>query len=680
MLRQRECAVHRWAAETPGTNTLLQLFEAIALTAALLTACGGVGGSILRWAHLDEPGETSPARSLSFGVSAALGLALLITLGGLGVLLRIPVALTVVTFLIAGIALQTAYVLRCRPHWTGLWVLVLGIEAVVLGLVLLTQAGVGIAFNLNVCDDFLAYLPEARRLLITHTLLEPWSTRRLQNYGGQTFLQATYIRFLGKDALGLTETILPVGLLWLLVSTTLRRPLTRVLSFVPLMFLPFFDVARINTAGTLSPVPLLVAVGVLVLLLRRAAKEANHRGTVVAAAAVGVTAAAVVAVRTNVAPATALVAVVGACTIAGAARDKARAAGIAVMAGVAAFVPWSISMWESSGTPLYPLLRGNENPDVPQVGSTSSIHLADALHTARHLLIGGIYPTALVLLLVIVVLARKVFPTTSPIAALMAAAGLLNMVLLTLNLSIVPIKDFDRYTFPLAAGVLFFVLRGAFVRLDEEPTLTRRAALGPAALGLAAVGAFFWIGTRNPYSNVKVHSLGAARSLVERAARISDPNAYMTSEASLEDARAALAAIHPGAKAILAVSTPDSFLTVGADLQSLDQPGFAAPGGDFPFFSGPEAKVRALRRDGYDFLVVSPGGNNLCFEHGRIASFINSPFLAYRLQAPYVLDFFDDVDHLTQRYPKATRTVGGFYVIDLRAIPGTTPAHAVRRP
>ncbi len=124
-----------------------RLAEAIVLTAALLIACGGVGGAILRWAQLDEPGENSPARPLSFGVSAALGLALLVALGGLGVVLRIPVAPTVVAFSVIGIALQVVHVARARPHWTAIWALVLGVEVVALGLILLTQAGVGIAFH-----------------------------------------------------------------------------------------------------------------------------------------------------------------------------------------------------------------------------------------------------------------------------------------------------------------------------------------------------------------------------------------------------------------------------------------------------------------------------------------------------------------------------------------------------
>ncbi len=653
-----------------------RLAEAIVLTAALLIACGGVGGAILRWAQLDEPGENSPARPLSFGVSAALGLALLVALGGLGVVLRIPVAPTVVAFSVIGIALQVVHVARARPHWTAIWALVLGVEVVALGLILLTQAGVGIAFHLNVCDDVLAYLPEARRLLATHTLVEPWSTRRLQNFGGQTFLQATYIRFLGKDALGLAETILPVGLLWLLIASALRRPLTRVLSFVPLMFLPFFDVARANTAGTLSPVPLLVGLGVLVLVLRRAAEQANRRGTVVAAAAIGVTAAAVVAIRTNVAPATALIAVVGAATIAGTARDKVRAATISVLAGVAAFAPWSVAMWESSGTPFYPLIHGNENARVPSVAGTSSIDVGDFLHSVRHFFSAATYPVALVVLLVIIVVAHKIFPKTAPIAALMVGAGLANIVLLALNLSVAGIGDFDRYSFPLAGGVLFFVLRAAFVRLDEESSLARRAALAPAALAVVAVAAFFWIGTRNPDAIVKVSSLDAARSFVENAADIRDPDAQITSDASVADARAALAGIPPGARTILAVSEPDAFLTTGADLQSMDEPGSAAPEGDFPFFSGPEAKVRALRRNHYDYLVVSPGANNLCYEHGRISGFLRSRNLAYRLLAPYVLDFFDDMDDLAQRYPQATQMVNGFYVIDLRAVPGTAPGRA----
>ena len=655
---------------------MLELIKAVVLTGALLIACGGVGGTILRWAHLDEPGEKTAARPMSFGVCAAFGLAILIAFGGLGVVLHIPVAVTVALFSATGIALQAVHVVRHRPRWTGPWVVVLVVEAVALGLVLLTQAGVGIAFRLNVCDDVLAYLPEARRLLSTHTLIEPWSTRRLQNYGGQTFLQASYIRFLGKTALGLTETLLPVAFLWALLSTALRRPLTRLVAVVPLLFLPFFDVARANTAGTLSLVPLLVVLGALVLVLRRAAQEANRRGTFVAAAALGVTAAAAVAIRTNTTPAAALIVAVGIGTTAGTIGDKVRAGGVCLAAGLAAFAPWSIAMWQSSETPLYPVLAGNENQRVPSVGGTNSMDFGDFLHTARHFFTGGVYPAALVVILVLAVAGWRVFPKTAPIAALMAGAGLANMILLVPNISLVAIRDFDRYTFPLAAGVLFFVLRGALVRLDEEWPLLRRPALAPAVFAAAALAAFFWVGTRGPDAIVNVSNVDAARGYVERAADVSDPDAHVTSNAAVTASGAALAAVPPGAKTMLAVSEPDAFLTLGADLQSIDEPGFAAPGGKFPFFSGPKAKVRALRDAGFDHLIVSVGPTYRCFEHARMEMFLNDPVLGLRLQAPYVLDFVDDIDRLAQRYPQATQTVDSYYVIDLRAVPGTAPRRA----
>jgi len=652
------------------------LIEAVLLTVALVVACGGVGGSILRWAKLDEPGERRAARPLSFGVGAVFGLAVLIALGGFGVLLRIPLLVTVAVFSLAGIVLQAVHVARHRPRWTAAWIVVLVVEGVALGLVLLTQAGVGIAFRLNVCDDVLAYLPEARRLLSTHTLLEPWSTRRLQNYGGQTFLQAAYIRFLGNTALGLTETLLPVAFLWMLLSTALRRPLTRVLCVVPLLFLPFFDVARANTAGTLSLVPLLVVLGALVLVVRRAAQEGNQRGTLVAAAAIGVTAASVVAIRTNATPAAALIAVIGVGSIAGAVRDKLRAGGVCVAAAIVAFAPWSIAMWESSETPLYPLIPGNENPRVPSVGGSNALDFGDLLHTARHFFTGGVYPAALVVILVLALAGWRVFPKTAPVAALMAGAGLANMVLLVPNIALVAIRDFDRYTFPLAAGVLFFVLRGAFVRLDEERPLLRRPVVAPAILTAAAVAVFFWVGTRGPDQIVRVSNLDAARGYVERAADVRDPDAQVTTADAVANARAALAVVPRGAKTMLAVSQPDAFLTLGTDLQSIDQPGFAAPGGKFPFFSGPEAKVRALRNDDNVFLVASVGPTYRCFERARMEMFLHDPVLGLRLQAPYVLDFVDDLDKLAQRYPQATQTVNGFYVIDLRAIPGTAPKGA----
>jgi hypothetical protein len=390
-----------------------------------------------------------------------------------------------------------------------------------------------------------------------------------------------------------------------------------------------------------------------------------------------VTAAAVVAIRTNVAPAAALIAVVGVATVAGTWRDRVRTAAVCLLSGIAAFTPWAVVMWESSGTPLYPLLPGNENQRVPSVGGNTSIGSVGTLfRNAWHFVSNGTYPVALFVLLLLVILARRILPMSASTAFLMAGAGLVNVAILTVSVSISAVFDFERYTFPLAAGVLFFALRSALVRLDEEPSMARRTAVRPTLLSVAALAAFFWIGTSHPIAILTVRDLDTARAYVEAAANIDDPDRYFTTDASVARARDALAAVPPGAQTLLAVSEPDAFLTAGADLQSMDQPGSAAPGGRFPFFSGPKAKVRTLRDNGYDFLIVTPGSDHLCFERGRLQGTLRSRVPAYRILARYSLDFFDDMDKLVRGYPDAARTINGLYVIDLRAIPSTTPRAA----
>jgi hypothetical protein len=106
---------------------MVALAEAVLFTAGLLAACVGVGGSILRWAHLEEPGEVGATRRLSVGVSAALGIALLIAVGGVGTVLRVPVALSVTVFVMVGIGLLVAHLVRVRRRWTAIWLVVLGV-------------------------------------------------------------------------------------------------------------------------------------------------------------------------------------------------------------------------------------------------------------------------------------------------------------------------------------------------------------------------------------------------------------------------------------------------------------------------------------------------------------------------------------------------------------------------
>ena len=103
---------------------------------------------------------------------------MLLLFGGIGVVLRIPWWIFVVPFLVVGLVLalseSRSFWARNRPVTRSV-LMIGGIGVVAFASVALVEAPLGLRFRLNVCDDWRAYLPYARRLLDTNGLEEPWS-------------------------------------------------------------------------------------------------------------------------------------------------------------------------------------------------------------------------------------------------------------------------------------------------------------------------------------------------------------------------------------------------------------------------------------------------------------------------------------------------------------------------
>ena len=197
------------------------------------------------------------------GVAACVGLCALMLLGGIAVLARLPWWLFVVPFLVVGIVLAMVELrgLVSRRSSIARSALVIGACGVgALAVVALVEALVGFRFPLSACDDLRFYLPLSRRLLEVHDLMEPWSTRRLQNLGGFTFLQALPVSVFGNVGLGIVETMVAsIFLAGLFIGNGMRSTWARVLSVILILSIPFLWLPRVNATGILFGSPLLVA-------------------------------------------------------------------------------------------------------------------------------------------------------------------------------------------------------------------------------------------------------------------------------------------------------------------------------------------------------------------------------------------------------------------------------------
>lgn len=648
------------------------------LAIVLWVACAGIGARILpRPTRRPVADDSDPVPSVGApppswrqpGVAACVGLGALLLLGGFGVLLRIPWWLFVVPFLAAGLVLALVDVrgFASRRGSMPESMLILGAVGVVaIVAVALVESPYGLRFPLNACDDWRAYLPYAHRLLDTYGLEEPWSVRRVQSLGGFDLLRALPVSVFGDDGIGVAETVVAcVFLAGLFVANGVRTHWARLLSIGFILAIPFFWIPRTNTTGVLIATPLLVAVYGATGELRSALR-AGHLGVAVRwAVGAGLVIAALMSVRPNLGVLGGTVFAVGTLLATGVRpAGRLRALGAGVASGLVAFAPWSVAMWRTAGTPLYPLFSGNL---VPAATRREAVHgIADLAEHTVDLMLAGPYVWVTIGVFVVVLIARRILPDAALVAWAAAATGGVTVAFALYTPSLAP-GAFIRYVAPMAAGLAVFLLcdllRGTDGLQMREPARASRsivAVVGVVA-GVALAGlAYSTIGNELvPFDKSAQLLVDAANNdLVPTPERITEPPGLRA------DFRRALRGLDPD-RTIAAVDRPYLIDYRRADIKSLDAPGLMTPdGAAFPFFTGPRAKVARLRHYGYDTLVATDPVSDVCLTPVRLEEAARRRPADRRNYSRFG-DWDHDVQAIAQKAPDAVRRFGPLLVVDL---------------
>ena len=452
------------------------------LAIGLWIACAGVGLLVLPRARPSAPTDDpdQPAGWRGVGVAASVGLGALMFLGGLAVVARIPWWLVVGPFLVAGLALAGRDALRAfRPGGltTGRG-LVLGGAVVVAGVVVaLVEAPVGMRFILNVCDDYRAYMPMANRLLDTYGMEAAWSTRRLQSLGGVDLLRSLSLAALGDRSVGMVDTVVAsVFLAGLFVGNGVRSTWARVLSIALILGIPFLFAPRVNTTGVLLAVPLLVAVLAATAEIRRAGRSGDTRALVRWAIAGGLVTAALMSVRPNHGVLAGAILALGSL-IGGSLwfRTGARAVLVAGATSLLAMAPWSLAMWRTAGSPLYPLFGGNLSQAATRYAPLDGF--GDRFDRAWDLLQVGPYLWLTLAVIGIAMLARRVLPD-SALVLIAAITTVLVSIAFAFSMPYAGWTTFIRYIAPMSQGLAVFLVCETIRGADAAPVVDAPVAPG----------------------------------------------------------------------------------------------------------------------------------------------------------------------------------------------------------
>lgn len=597
---------------------------------ALLAAFAGWGGVLATWLF--------GRQRIDFGLRAVWGLSLTIFAGGTAALFRVASQPVVVTFVCVGVILFLVTLFLHPPRFD---VSALGASfrnypgSVLLALLCIAAASIqylasicNLEFNPN--DDFVAYFPFAKQILQQGTLFDPFSTRRVMSYGGQSLLHALVLAGMPGFRLHMLDQGVCLLLTGLLVAGAAqsdrgsRYPLLLAL----LLLLSFPDIS-INTYAQFSGVVIFLGLYRTLVWV----DERNGDGRPLSnAIVIALLASAACTLRSNyIAVCVPMVALSYAfyCWRGGAERAARLREAIQVALLSALFLaPWMLMSYESSGTALFPIFRGHFNDAFPMLQAATNWRdqVSDLYATVRH---HHLMPTFW-----LVFLGGMLLPggrSRKPLHALLLASVIGWLLLVHMLASDIP--SFERYI----QGFLVAAVLAVLISIPSAKGLA--AKIGCV---LAVVGALWQLRLVTLYA-IDRHD-GLLRKIDVIARLPIQPSETMLVAKSY---RAVQARIPPRETLLVMVDHPFLLDFRRNAIYNIDTAAAVSPPPGFPYFRGPEAVADYLRAQSIRYVAFVPpeSARSLYKRHGWERQ-RDDPHAYWHEQAPVYLDLFDNMQKL----------------------------------
>lgn len=568
---------------------------------AILVSAVGWGAIVARWLYGVD------AR-VGWGLEAALGMAIHLVLGGLLAMLSLVSVTTSYVAVTLGVALYALEAWRRaaadppppgseprkRTHDRS----IASVIAVSLffGVALLHYLGMAAEQPANIIDDYQAYFSFPKQLLATGTLIEPFSSRRIDSYGGQSFLQVLVLAFASIYRIGVLDNGICVLVLTGLVVGWVRERrrfpfVVAAPALLALFTLHYYDLNH-NAASEFSGAVFFFAI-FRVLDRPRSADESPWGN----ALALALVASAACTLRQTNLPAAALIPAAYYC--ARMARDSsarrrwAKEAALAASLSLAFLLPWMVLAYRSCGTPLYPVILGNGAKDYINLEPIS------AIEKARYFVMASLYPGRLPNLL-LALTAGLIVPSRSSFALRASLAGTALAVVMLFNAlaSADAVDGTDRYLFPFG---LAYILAVSLVATGAVAQTRMKSGRPMIAIALVVGALLLQLHqTRNTFVPTYVAEMYAAKSaLADPFASQRDPHGAVY--AALQRA------VPEHATLLVMLDQPFRLDFERNRILTWDQPGAASPPPHIPIGQGPAALSRYLLGQGVRYVAYCDG-------------------------------------------------------------------------
>jgi hypothetical protein len=583
-----------------------------------------------------------------FGLSAAWGMATFLVFAGVLIALSAFSKLFIVCYVAAGIVFFANYWFRGEmklvgplPHERWLKFALIGV-CLFAGVRYLVSAA---SHWYNEYDDFVAYFRHATMLLQTGTLSDPFDFRLIGSLGGQQTLSTLVLAFLPwKYASIFDSGISLLILVWMTQEVVRGNDAARwTARLVLAAFVLFLYIPRVNSACELTGAVLFLAL-IRTLDLFAFRPKAGFGEAIIAA---GVLMAAGT-LRCNYVFAAG--AIGGFFFLHHIWEDKERRgeairnAAVTFAATAAFLTPWSIAQFRSSGVFLYPLVKGNQQPEF----DIYTIHLT-TLGILEFL--GGFLVTTNYLLLFFPLLFLR--PSRQrTILAIHAFAILFISIPCILHLTNALYFEVYRYLAPIALALCLSalgLLAQEIVAEWEHPADRPRIKFVLVFSGI--ISAVIFVGAILPHENYYFfrqdkHFLDSHRNVFDARNGLADLSLHpisLTEEAS--DYTEAFSHISPDGKTLIALDYPFLLDYRAHQIVSIDVPGVVSPSPGFPYYQGAQAVKRYLLDHGIRYIAHVP----FDYDSGGYSRYIQL-HPRWNKVTPVVskheLDFMDNVEEL----------------------------------
>ncbi|MEI8284805.1 MAG: hypothetical protein WCG52_07415 [bacterium] len=494
-------------------------------------------------------------------------------------------------------------------------------------------------------DDWIAYLMYPEKILQTGTLIDPFSLRRVTALGGQSLLQAI-VMIVGEPENGhvLDRGFGALILLGLMFQAT--RDVPKRWWFV--RFLVVFAsmaaaVPRIHTGSHLLGLDLLLALLITLSRLLDLQKWTPRDAVPLALVLAG---------ASTLRPTFAMVG--GGMLIFYFMWSSVRASPgrrldtilpLIYSGGLTFFIllPYMITSWQSSGTPMFPFSSGYGNP-LMMFGGTKEGGWTNWAAALKFISIPEIAVMAIGLLVAGMLDGRQ---RMLGIAAAFAGFGM--VFLSAFKMSAADFYDVYRYTYPLIAFPLFWILARAVASPDKDHLFS-----GPVTAGLAV--AVFFTAHFSPFSR---------EFQFEIAALPKETTGFKFQVAQLEPAYKQLQELVPPGEKIFAVVDAPYLLDFARNpIDNIDSIGGASLPPGMPFEKGPEALKNYLSSHGYRYVLCVDFDNAVLLYTRKLWQ--NHPrheWYFKEIWAKYALDFMRNMDLIADW--ATTARAGNVRLIDL---------------